>query len=464
VSSHSASLTGLNSYEDVNFHIRATASGFCNSYDDYYGNFTPYNPHSVILFLWIFAGAGTVKVGSNPSTQASYHNGSTLTVSSPDNISLNESSNTSRLDWAFGSWYASGYLGYFLNGPNHTTPEDTLHIFTSYPSGELVLVLESPTNVNNTVWTNRVSDTWAGVTTSRSPQGQTTFTQVSGEFVLPRTVTWEPGNASGAFSTQCFTDMQGPESVAFWVGLGWGDGTPNLWQAGVLVSLNSSTATPWVQMVVQDLGYIVINGIGRTTGCPFYSEDSYPGFLNQSGGYRDEVYSANWAPRLGDDIVVYLNASNYDSQIWGHVVSANFTIYDRTLGKCWGNQLNFCKGSNLTYLASALYLPYPPDKTTADWISEDPTAYLDQALNSTVTFTNMSVNYAFLNPTTLEQGSPVAFFNYTLEEFYEPGGTGGTWTSYTSTPGPWGTLTGGSWGSAIGVTISFSARSGYYNP
>jgi len=429
-SGHTASLTGLPPFIQVNFEINAYHNKvglYCYYSGQGYGQLTAYYPHPASLTLEIFNGTATITING-----AAHGNGAVVPVYSPENIPISANANAG----TFLYWYTT--LGGLTSRFGYQT---SISFFGAATAGTLVLVLNSTTN------------DWAGFSESAP-----SVKSVNATIRLPSSISWTNGNSTSGGPATCGPDGGavpiGSEVWAAWVGMGGVSGSQDIWQAGVTIWLNQS-GSPSIYMFIQD-----VNFSDPQASCPIYS--GWPGTMSDGVVLRNvPVGASSWGePSLGDVLTVYVQIGE-KTDLTGTYAIGNVSIHD--LSKFGSAYWPAILPNQTKYPLGAI-----PDKTTADWIVEDATPLVvgqgnsEQAPDSSITtFTNMTMNQPYNSATYLATGSPVESWVLYAHTYWDGGGSPGWgWSTNIYTPSLWGTTVSG----RASFSVSFSSSSGFLWP
>ena len=419
-SGHSISLTGLTPYAVTNFWIVDYGTS-CYYAGLYQSTLTSYKPHTLSLTIHVFNQSGTVSLTGHARTD-----GTTVTVYSPDTVPI-AATITKSLQTSFGYWFTT--VGSLASRLSNST---SITIFTAASSGDLTLFTEL--NGIGGAPPGPIGSGWAGIAESTSV-AQPSISQVSGEFRLPTSVAWTPGSSTDGKYDGCVQMNMGSEVTMIWLGIGGVNNSGgDLWQAGIYLGLNQ-TGGPSIMMFVED-------AFSATSYCPVYS--GFGGLINGQVGLYSGVPASTWEPRLGDDIVIYLQVGKGTSiGNLGQPVG-NVTIHDVTQNATWPKAT-----------PTEEYPLLQADKTTAEWIVEDSwtNTWTQLMAISPVNFTNMTVNKSPGSTAWIPVGGPYQQWVLPVWSNY-----GGTWKTYLYTPSVWTAVV------PPTFSVVFSHTSGKYIP
>jgi hypothetical protein len=365
---HQVSLSGLSPYVQVNFKINAYHAidppYYCYLSAQYYGTFTPYNPHAVSFTYRLFNDTGySSLLGST------LHDGSVISLYSPSSSTVAYTADPTAPAVQFASWMSDA-----ATFASRSSVSTTISVFTAATSGTFVSELSLPSSGGEG---GSSFGGWTGYL-----QSATQVRNVSFNFTIPN-LSWTTPNPLYSNDN---------EGITAWIGIGGFDYTPTngcplggcFWQAGVQVYLASSTSQPTVRFFVEAPGDDpVTSDLGGTL---HYSGGDIQ-FLCQSCSTSVPALTT-YTPAVGDSVSIYLNYT-WDSYYGG---KGHFYFYD------WAHVGGLVKGpwpsGGLTTFWPVRYGTIP---TTADWVIEDPVQASAGLTDVIPNFGNLSITQMTLN-------------------------------------------------------------------
>lgn len=289
-------------------------------------------------------GAAQIQVSGN-GVYVTLHSGDLVTLIDGDSYQIHAINFYRETNGSTNAYYYS-FSQWLTNAGNITNRSANPTTFTVQNSigGVLTAVVQTATPPNDIVWP------WAGYAASGHD-----ITAAEGEIEYnTASATYTSGSNSPCGNTNKFSD---------WVGIGGRDwraptGTDWMWQAGILISIASSSAKPVASLFVES--------VDSNGGLAPYLESSQnlSGAIGPSGSIFVTIYYTQT-----DAYFEFVNATN-----------------DRVM---WQNDWNSVYYQQQTFIYS------PPDRTSAEWVSEVPAC---SASGSNVYPSPLGEGVVFANP------------------------------------------------------------------
>lgn len=338
------------------------------------GEFSPYYPHQATITTHVFNGSGTIKIGG-----VSFGNNALGIIYIPDTVSLRAmvSASFTRLNGSFGGWLATlGVIG------SKYSPTTNITFWGTDTTAGLTMLL------------NRSTGNWAGMSVSSG-----SVSSVAAEFVIP-SFHWTGPNGSGGGLDNCSNPIPG-ESTSIWLGIGSASNSSGvqgwLWQAGIVLWLNSSTSSPWVRVFAEEIPE------GQSPDCQVYADkgNQFPANDNE---FAVTPGPLTYQPQIGDIVDIFLQVGM--CQLENSFVCGNLTIKITHDGASAYWPSDVPRGENIP-------LPTPTDQTTGEWIVENPSV-LDPPQSPSVAplnFTDVAVNQVYQSTSYIGWQGPYAALN-----------------------------------------------------